>query len=143
MCVRKHLVAIHSPAHLPLRLRGFYQSHLQFLHGLADFDFCLVRLSKSSLDDSWVNPGISHYQSPSQVPPIRWEYSVEILTRGAKAIVAQNGWKMWGSNVRYLVSGGREVRRDVVIHLMYVSFLVCLGIAIDDSCSDLWWHRCG
>jgi hypothetical protein len=45
------------------------------------------------------------------------------------------------SNVRYLVSGGREVRRDVVIHRMYVSFLVCLGIVIDDSCSDLWWHR--
>jgi len=95
-CVQKHLVAIHSPTHLLLRLRSFYQSHLRFLQGLADFDFCLVRLSKSSLDDSWVNQGISHYQFPSQVPPIRWEYSVEILTRGAKAIVAQNGWKMWG-----------------------------------------------
>jgi hypothetical protein len=95
-CVRKHLVAIHSLAHLPVRLREFYQSHLQFLQGLADFGFCLVRLSKSSLGDPWATQGISRYQSPSRVPPIRWEYSVEILTRGAKAIVAQNGWKMWG-----------------------------------------------
>lgn len=95
-CVRKHLVATHSPAHLPLRLRGFYHFRLQFWRGLADFDSCLARLSKSSLDDPWANQGISHYQSPSQVPPIRWEYSVEILKRGAKAIVAQNGWKMRG-----------------------------------------------
>lgn len=95
-CVRKHHVAIRSLTHLPVRLPGFYQFHLQFLQGLADFDFCLVRLSKSSLGDSWATQGISRYQSPSQVPPIRWEYSVEILTREAKATVAQNGWKMWG-----------------------------------------------
>jgi len=38
---------------------------------------------------------------------------------------------------RYLVSGGREVRRDVIIHCMYVYLLVCFGVVIDDSCNDL------
>jgi hypothetical protein len=92
--VRKHLVAIHSLAHLPLQPREFYRFLLQFLQGLADFDFYQVRLSKISRDDLKAKRGISHYQSLSQVPPIRWVYSVEILRRGARAIVAQNGWEM-------------------------------------------------
>jgi hypothetical protein len=92
--VRKHLVAIRSPAHLPLQPREFCRFHLQFLPGLADFDFCRVRWSKFSLVDLWATRGISHYQSPSQVPPIQWVYSVEIQRRVARAIVAQDDWEM-------------------------------------------------